>query len=101
MGTLAKLYSVPAPSVKMRILLLARRGNLWRDAIAFSADEAMSVRDNDLTIIPYGYHPVAAPPGYDVYYLWFLSGPRRLLLPNDDPDHVWVKNDPQEPRHYP
>lgn len=53
-------------------------------------DVALPVRHDDLTIIPYGYHPVAAPPGYDVYYLWFLTGATRRLQPRDDPAHAWI-----------
>lgn len=64
-------------------------------------DLAIPVRENDITLMPYGYHPVAAPPGYDVYYLWFLSGPIRQLIPNDDPTHSWVKTDQSPPREYP
>jgi len=64
-------------------------------------DEAISVRQDDITVIPFGYHPVAAPPGYDVYYLWFLSGPRRKLVPNDDPAHKWIKTAGDEQREYP
>jgi 5-deoxy-glucuronate isomerase len=54
-------------------------------------DEAQPVRENDITLIPYGYHPVAAPPGYDVYYLWFLSGDSHVMRPRDDPAHAWVR----------
>jgi len=64
-------------------------------------DQAVAVHANDVTIMPFGYHPVAAPPGYDVYYLWFLSGPTRLLKPNDDPAHAWIKTAPDEQRDYP
>jgi 5-deoxy-glucuronate isomerase len=64
-------------------------------------DEAVAVHDNDLTLMPFGYHPVAAPPGYDVYYLWFLSGATRLMRPHDDPAHAWIKSAPDEPRTYP
>lgn len=64
-------------------------------------DEAIVVRNDDVTIIPFGYHPVAAPPGYDVYYLWFLNGPQRLMRPHDDPTYAWIKTDLQEPRLYP
>ncbi|HEU5368444.1 MAG TPA: 5-deoxy-glucuronate isomerase [Ktedonobacterales bacterium] len=64
-------------------------------------DEAVAVRDNDLTLMPFGYHPVAAPPGYDVYYLWFLAGPRRLMRPHDDPLYAWIKTAPAEERFYP
>jgi 5-deoxy-glucuronate isomerase len=64
-------------------------------------DEAAAVRNDDLTLMPFGYHPVAAPPGYDVYYLWFLAGPRRVMLPRDDPAHAWIKAAPAEQRFYP
>ncbi len=56
-------------------------------------DQALAVRHNDLTLIPFGYHPVAAPPGYDVYYLWFLAGERRVMRPHDDPSHAWIKSE--------
>jgi len=55
-------------------------------------DEAHIIRENTAVALPFGYHPVAAAPGYRVYYLWFLSGSTRELLPNDDPDHAWVKS---------
>jgi len=54
-------------------------------------DEAVIVRDGDTVVIPKGYHPVVAGPGYRLYYLWMLAGPRRLMQPNDAPDHAWVK----------
>lgn len=64
-------------------------------------DVAYAVHNNDLTVIPYGYHPVAAPPGYDVYYLWFLTGSTRLLLPHDDPAHSWIGAGEPVARTYP
>ncbi len=68
-------------------------------------DQALAVRHNDLTLMPFGYHPVAAPPGYDVYYLWFLSGESRVLRPHDDPAHAWIKTEitaePERSRSYP
>lgn len=64
-------------------------------------EQAVSVRQDDLTVMPFGFHPVAAPPGYDVYYLWFLAGPTRLMRPNDDPAYAWIKTAPAEPRSYP
>jgi 5-deoxy-glucuronate isomerase len=48
------------------------------------------VRDGDAVLLPYGYHPVAAPPGYRVYYLWALSGEVRRLTLYEDPDHRWI-----------
>lgn len=59
------------------------------------------VRENDLTLMPFGYHPVAAPPGYDIYYLWFLAGPTRLMRPHDDPRHAWIKEGESVARSYP
>jgi 5-deoxy-glucuronate isomerase len=41
-------------------------------------------------MVPRGYHPVAAPPGYDLYYLNVMAGPTRLWKFNNDPAHDWV-----------
>lgn len=54
-------------------------------------DEVYAIRDGDAAVIPCGYHPVAAAPGYRVYYLWMLAGPERIMRPHDDPDHAWVR----------
>jgi 5-deoxy-glucuronate isomerase len=54
-------------------------------------DVAFPVRNNDIVHIPYGYHPVSASPGYDLYYLWFLFGGDRIMLPNDDRNHSWIR----------
>jgi 5-deoxy-glucuronate isomerase len=64
-------------------------------------DEALPLHEDDVTFMPFGYHPVAAPPGYDVYYLWFLAGETRLMRPHDDPVHSWIKQQPAESRSYP
>ncbi|PYQ08398.1 MAG: 5-deoxy-glucuronate isomerase [Acidobacteria bacterium] len=50
-----------------------------------------AVRDGDTVLIPYGYHPVAAAPGYRVYYLWALSGEVHRLALYMDPEHVWLQ----------
>ena len=55
-----------------------------------SVDEVYAIRDGDTVMIPHGYHPVAAAPGYRVYYLWMLAGPERVMRPRDDPQHAWV-----------
>ena len=48
-----------------------------------------TVRDGDAVLLPYGYHPVAAPPGYKLYYLWALAGAERRIGLHEDPDtHV-------------
>jgi 5-deoxy-glucuronate isomerase len=49
-----------------------------------------TVRDGDAVLLPYGYHPVSAPPGYRVYYLWALAGAERKLALHEDPAHVWI-----------
>jgi 5-deoxy-glucuronate isomerase len=48
------------------------------------------VQDGDLVLLPYGYHPAAAPPGYRLYYLWALAGERRQLAVYEDPAYRWV-----------
>ena len=59
-----------------------------------SLDETHRVRQGDVTLLPRGYHPVAAAPGYALYYLWVMAGEGRRLLPADDPAHAWVKTAP-------
>jgi 5-deoxy-glucuronate isomerase len=54
-----------------------------------SLDEAIQVRDGDVVLVPRGYHPVAAGPGYDLYYLNVMAGPVRRWLVTTDPDHRW------------
>lgn len=54
-------------------------------------EECYAVRQGDTVVIPRGYHPVAAAPGYALYYLWMLAGDNRVMKPNDDPQHAWVK----------
>jgi len=49
-----------------------------------------TVRDGDAVLLPYGYHPVAAPPGYKVYYLWAMAGAERKLALHEDPAHKWI-----------
>ena len=54
-----------------------------------SLNEALQVRDGDVVMVPRGYHPVAAGPGYDLYYLNVMAGPHRRWLVTTDPDHRW------------
>ncbi|MBI2399736.1 MAG: 5-deoxy-glucuronate isomerase, partial [Deltaproteobacteria bacterium] len=30
-------------------------------------------------------------PGYGLYYLWFLAGEGRVLMPNTDPEYKWLE----------
>ncbi len=55
-----------------------------------SLDETLAVRDGDVVLVPRGYHPVSAPPGYDLYYLNVMAGPTREWKFKNDPDHEWL-----------
>ncbi len=55
-----------------------------------SLDELVKAQNNDLVLVPKGYHPVVAGHGYNVYYLNFLAGSDQSLANTDDPDHKWV-----------
>ncbi len=50
------------------------------------------VEDGDTVLLPRGYHPVVAAPGYALHYTWVLAGEeRRYGAWADDPRHAWVK----------
>lgn len=57
-----------------------------------TTDENYTVEDNDVIVIPWGYHPVVAAPGYSLYYLWVLAGETRQQQWRDDPKHAWIKD---------
>jgi 5-deoxy-glucuronate isomerase len=57
-----------------------------------SLDQVELAQHSSAIIQPRGYHPVANHPGYQMYYLNLIAGEKRLLLPNDDPQHRWVKD---------
>ncbi|MCR2807692.1 5-deoxy-glucuronate isomerase [Paenibacillus soyae] len=63
-----------------------------------SLDETLAVRDGEAVLVPRGYHPVAAPPGYDVYYLNVMAGPTRTWKIYNDPDHEWLVSPQAVPR---
>ena len=51
------------------------------------------VEDGDTVLLPKGYHPVVAAPGYQLHYTWVLAGEeRRYGAWADDPRHAWVKS---------
>ncbi len=52
------------------------------------------VRDGDAVLLPYGYHPVSAAPGYRLYYLWAMAGEQRKLALYEDPAHRWIHDAP-------
>ena len=46
-------------------------------------------------LVPYGFHgPVAATPGYDLYFMNVMAGPDPDRSWNivDDPNHGWVRD---------
>ncbi len=53
-------------------------------------DEVYVVENNDVVLIPKGYHPVVAAAGYKLYYLWVLAGEKRIMKVREDPQHRWV-----------
>ena len=53
-----------------------------------------AVRDGDVVLLPYGYHPVSTPPGYRLYYLWGMAGEQRKLALFEDPAHTWIHDAP-------
>jgi 5-deoxy-glucuronate isomerase len=58
-------------------------------------EETFAVADGDLVLVPRGFHPVAAPPGSNVYFLNYLAGDlldeARGTPPVDDPEYAWLK----------
>jgi 5-deoxy-glucuronate isomerase len=55
-----------------------------------SLDEAMTVEDRDVVMVPRGYHPVIVPHGYTSYYLNVMAGPQRVWHFHNDPAHAWM-----------
>ena len=60
-------------------------------------DEALVACDGDVILSPRGYHPVAATPGSNVYYLNFMAGEAqdgaRSTPPTDEPNWAWMRQD--------
>jgi 5-deoxy-glucuronate isomerase len=59
-----------------------------------SLNETLVVKNGETVLVPRGYHPVSAPPGYDVYYLNVMAGPVRTWKFQNDPDHAWLMKSP-------
>lgn len=55
-----------------------------------SLDETMAVADGDVTLVPRGHHPCAAPYGHAMYYLNVMAGPRRAWRFQNHPDFDWI-----------
>jgi 5-deoxy-glucuronate isomerase len=67
-----------------------RRATGWAVQRVYTRDGAldatMAFRDGDCVLVPRGYHPVSAAPGYELYYLNIMAGPVRQWLVTLDPD---------------
>lgn len=65
-----------------------------------SLDELVMAQNDDLVLVPEGYHPVVSAHGYTTYYLNFLTGSAQSLANSDDPAYAWVKETwvEQDPR---
>ncbi len=65
-------------------------------------DDTWTVRDGDIVLVPYGYHPFTAAPGYDFYYLNALAGDHHSMAASDDPALAWIRDTwrelPKDPR---
>ncbi|MFW6098230.1 MAG: 5-deoxy-glucuronate isomerase [Chloroflexota bacterium] len=57
-----------------------------------SLDELVMARNDDLVLVPEGYHPVVSAHGYTTYYLNFLAGSAQSLANSDDPQYAWIKD---------
>jgi len=58
----------------------------------YSLDEALVIKNHSVVLIPKGYHPVSAPPGISIYYLWVLAGERRIMKPCEDAQFSWINS---------
>jgi 5-deoxy-glucuronate isomerase len=57
-------------------------------------DVTAEVRSGDVVLVPHGWHgPVAAGPGYDLYFFNIMAGPDPVREWNviDDPHHAWIR----------
>src|SRR3989454_2018382 len=58
-------------------------------------DAVLLAGNNDVVLVPEGYHPVSSPPGYTTYYLNVLAGSAQSLANSEDPRYTWVKENYQ------
>ncbi|MFQ5943843.1 MAG: 5-deoxy-glucuronate isomerase [Anaerolineales bacterium] len=56
-----------------------------------SLNEIVLAQQDDVVLVPEGYHPVVSAHGYTTYYLNFLAGSAQSLANTDDPEFTWVK----------
>ena len=56
-------------------------------------NDLIYLHEGTVTFMPWGYHQIVAAPGYNLYYLFFLSGVGKELIGCEDPDHCWIKDE--------
>ena len=54
-------------------------------------DAVLQPHNDDVVLVPEGYHPVSSPPGYTTYYLNVLAGSAQSLANTEDPRYAWVR----------
>jgi 5-deoxy-glucuronate isomerase len=57
----------------------------------FPIDAVLLAQNNDVVLVPEGYHPVTSAPGYTTYYLNVLAGSAQSLANSEDPRYAWVR----------
>ncbi|NLF27558.1 MAG: 5-deoxy-glucuronate isomerase [Clostridiales bacterium] len=62
-----------------------------------SLDEGYIIRTNDVVLVPRGYHPNVAGPGYEMRMFWGMGGTSRYWTPWEDPDHSWIGKNATSP----
>lgn len=55
-------------------------------------DVLLSIENNDVLVIPKGYHPIVATPGTVLYYFWVLAGPKKVYKVSIDERFKWLDN---------
>lgn len=55
-------------------------------------DELLTVENNDILVIPKGYHSVVSTPGTVLYYFWALAGPEKVLKVSVEERFKWLNN---------
>lgn len=60
-------------------------------------DCAYILRNNDVILIPRGYHPNVSGPGYEMRMFWGMGGENRNWIPYEDPDHKWLGKNGRAP----
>ncbi|MGM0126323.1 5-deoxy-glucuronate isomerase [Enterococcus sp. AZ194] len=53
-------------------------------------DETMTIYNEEMVLVPRGYHPVSVPDGYRSYYLNIMAGPTKIWQFHNEKDHEWI-----------